>query len=351
MHRRRFLALGAASATAGLAGCRSLFETRSARSQPLVDDRPDAVYVPTHIEGMKMAGMTTAGDFAVALSYSFPHMFWLVDGDERTKVAIEGEDSIHLMATVWDRETGIVVPNTSVSATVRQDGDTVDDRNLWLMLSQNMAVHAGDNIPLNGDGSYEIDLDIGPVSARRTGAFADRLDASAQASFTVEFERAHLDEIRYKPLNDRKGERGAVRPMEMEMLPVAQLPATEEMPGDGIGEATSGDVSFPVFRLEDPPDGVEATGPYLVVSARTPYNDYPLPRMTLSATATRGGTTTFDDSLSPTFDPNLGFHYGAVADVQPGDDLVVSVDLPPQIARHEGYETALFEFDPMDLSV
>jgi len=350
MHRRRFLALGAASAVAGLAGCRSLFETRSARSRPLVDDRPDAVYVPTHTEGMEMAGTTEVGDYGVALSFSFPHMFWLVDGDERTQVAIEGDDSIHLMATVWDRATGTVVPDSSLSATVTQDGETVDDRTLWLMLSQNMGIHAGDNVSLNGDGTYEVDLEIGPVPARRTGAFADRLDASERASFTLAFERSTLDAIRYERLSDRQGERGAVRPMDMEMLPVARLPDPGELPGRLVAEVASGDVTLPVVRLDEPPEGVDGTGAYLAVSARTPYNDYPLPRMTLSARVTRDGTTTFDDVLSPTFGPDLGYHYGAVADVQSGDDLALSVDLPPQVARHEGYETAFFEVDPAELS-
>jgi hypothetical protein len=73
--------------------------------------------------------------------------------------------------------------------------------------------------------------------------------------------------------------------------------------------------------------------------------------MSLSATVTRDGTATFDDVLAPTFDPDLGYHYGAVADVQSGDDLALSVDLPPQVARHEGYETAFFSFDEMSLSV
>jgi len=84
---------------------------------------------------------------------------------------------------------------------------------------------------------------------------------------------------------------------------------------------------------------------------RTRYNSYPLPFTSLSATATRDGETRFAGTLQPTFDPDLGYHYGAaVPPVEAGDDLTLSVDVPPQIARHEGYETAFFEFDDVSLT-
>jgi len=259
MHRRRFLAAGAAGAALGLAGCRSLFETRSARAPPLVEDRPDAVYYPTHVEGMEMVGRGEAGDYGVALTYSFPHRFWTVESGEPNKVDIRGQDSIHLMSSVWDRETGTVVPNSSITATVTRDDETVTERGLWLMLSQNMGIHAGDNVALDGDGTYEVAIDAGAVS-----------------------------------------------PMEMEMLPVAQLPEPADLPGTLLAEERSGDAVFPALRLDETPDGVDGSGPYLAVSPRTPYNRYPLPRMTLAATVARDGATPFDDTLAPTAEPGPG---------------------------------------------
>jgi hypothetical protein len=353
MDRREFLAAGAAATAAGLAGCRSMFETRSARSPPLVEDRPNAVYVPTHVEGMEMVGTASAGDYQAALTYSFPHRFWTIDIDRRNKIDIQGSDTMHLMTTVWDPETMTVVPNNAVSTTVRRDGETVVDRDLWPMLSQNMSVHAGDNVALDGDGTYEVEVDVGPVSARTTGAFRDRFTDVGSATFTLDFQRSTLEDISFERLRDRQGELGAVDPMQMEMMPVAQLPEPADMPGTHLGTAESGDARFAVLRT-DVPEGVETDGDaesYVAISPRTPYNRYPLPLMALSARLTRGPDELFATSLQPTFDPDLGYHYGVPADPQDGDDLRVVVDGVPQLARHEGYEMAFLEFEDMDLTL
>jgi len=351
MHRREFLAGGLAATAAGLAGCRSMFQTRSARSPPLVEDRPDAVYVPTHVEGMEMVGTKRAGPFQVALTYSFPHRFWLMDVDRTNQVEIQGSDSVHLMTTVWDPETGAVVPSRSVNATVTRDGETVVDRRLWPMLSQNMGVHAGDNVALDGDGTYEVTVEVGPVSTRTSGAFADRFAEGGEASFTMAFERSAMDEISFELLQDEQGDSGAVDPMEMEMMPLSQLVEPGDMPGTHLATGVSGDATFAVFGT-DAPGGVEGeNGRYLAVSPRTPYNRYPLPFMSLSATLTRDGSELFSGPLQSTFDPDLGYHYGAAVDPSDGDELSVTVDGVPQLARHEGYETAFLEFDDMDLTL
>ncbi|WP_135365074.1 DUF7350 domain-containing protein [Halosimplex halophilum] len=365
MHRRRFLAAGAAAASVGLAGCRSLFQTRSARSPPLVSDRPDAVYVPSHVEGMAMVGTAAAGDFRVALTYSYPHRFWLVSGDSTEKVEIEGSDSLHLMTTVWDPETDTVLPHGSLTTTITRDGERLTSgKPLWPMLSQNMGVHAGDNLELDGDGTYEVEVSVPPLPTRRAGALGGRFGELGTASFTLEFSQSALEEISYERLPDRQGERDALDPMSMDMMPVSATPAPGDLPGTVVGEGSSGDARFVVSRLASPPDGVSAGDstatpadgpdddrPYLAVSMRTPYNGYPIPQASLSATVTRDGTTAFDGSLTPTVHPDLGYHYGAVADVQSGDDLTIAVDGVPQIARHEGYETAFMSFDELSMTV
>ncbi|WP_436929972.1 DUF7350 domain-containing protein [Halosimplex halobium] len=365
MHRRRFLAAGAAAASVGLAGCRSLFQTRSARSPPLVEDRPDAVYVPSHAEGMAMVGVASAGDFRVALTYSYPHRFWLVSGDSTEKVEIEGSDSLHLMTTVWDPETMTVLPHGSVTATITRDGERLTSgKSLWPMLSQNMGVHAGDNLELDGDGTYEVEVTVPPLPTRRAGPLAGRFGELGTASFTLEFSQSALEEISYERLPDRQGERDALDPMSMDMMPVSSTPAPGDLPGTVVGEGASGDARFVVSRLASPPEGVSAGDstatpggdadgdrPYLAVSMRTPYNGYPVPQASLSATVSGGGTTRYDGSLTPTVHPDLGYHYGAVADVQSGDDLTIAVDGVPQIARHEGYETAFMAFDELSMTV
>jgi len=61
MRRRDFLAGAGGLAAAGLAGCSGLVTTEPAGAPPVLSDRPDAVYFPTHVEGMKMAETGRAG--------------------------------------------------------------------------------------------------------------------------------------------------------------------------------------------------------------------------------------------------------------------------------------------------
>jgi len=111
-----------------------------------------------------------------------------------------------------------------------------------------------------------------------------------------------------------------------------------------------------VGRLESPPEGIDAGGdsPYLYVSARTPYNRMVIPAMAVTGTLARGGETVFEGEFVRTLDPDLGYHYGAAlggAAAEPGDDLTLRVPTPPQVARHEGYETAFLEMSPVEVTL
>jgi uncharacterized protein involved in high-affinity Fe2+ transport len=353
MRRRRYLGALSALATGATAGCLGEL-TGGGRSTPVptVADRPDAVYVPPHVHGMQMAGMGTAGDLKVGLSYSFPHRFWLITGTGTEQVTVREQDSVHIMVSLWDPETGAVPPAGSVSTTLTRNGETVADKRMWPMLSQNMGVHFGDNVALDGDGTYQVEVSVGPVGVRRTGAFAGQFGATASTTIEMAFSQSELEEVMYRQFEDRAGERDAADRMEMEMLPLAEAPVRGTLPGSLVGETTSGDAVFLATTLPSPPDGVDGEGTYLAVSPRTPYNRYPLPLMTVSGTLTRDGETAFDDALPATLDPDLGLHYGAdVGELAVGDELSLSVGVPPQLARHEGYETAFLEMPSMAMSV
>jgi hypothetical protein len=74
--------------------------------------------------------------------------------------------------------------------------------------------------------------------------------------------------------------------------------------------------------------------------------------MSLSASLERDGSTIFDGSLPAAIDPERNYHYGATVDgIESGDELTITVDAPPQAARHEGYETAFLDMDAMDLTL
>jgi hypothetical protein len=220
------------------------------------------------------------------------------------------------------------------------------------MISQNMSVHAGDNVALGGNGTYDVALAVGAIQARTTGDFAGKFER-AETSFTFEYASGDVEDITFERLTDQQGERGAVEPMDMEMVPVASTPAPEELPGELLGTPKSGDAVLATTALDTPPEGVDGDGTYLAVSARTPYNGYPLPATGIEGTHERAGETLLDSAtLQPTFDPDLGYHYGTTTDgVESGDEMTLSVVTPTQLARHEGYETAFFEFEDATLTV
>lgn len=84
------------------------------------------------------------------------------------------------------------------------------------------------------------------------------------------------------------------------------------------------------------------------LSPRTPYNRYPVPFISLSVSIERDGETVYDGVLRDTLDPDLRYHYGAAVDsLEDGDEITITVGTPPQVARHEGYETAFVEMDPV----
>lgn len=356
MHRRRFLGVTGLLGTGSLAGCTGLFETRtvSANEPPLPENRPNAVYYPTHIEGMQMAGMAKQGDLMCALTYSFPHRFWLVTGQEKKKVEVQSDDTMHMMPVVWERNTKIVPPDVNPQLTITRDGEQITQISPWPMLSQPMGFHFGDNVKLPGDGTYQAEVRVGKPSTKRTGTLANSDSGPATFSFEFEFSQQKLEELMFRDLpSEKEGTKGAVSPMEMEKVPITKIPKTKSLPGTVRGTATSGDATFVMATLDDASRfGGTEDETYLVVSPRTPYNRFMLPLMSLSGTLQRNGKSVFDGILQATIDSELNYHYGAVvSDVRSGDKLTVTVDAPPQTARHEGYETAFFEMPDMNLTI
>ncbi|MFB6102432.1 MAG: iron transporter [Haloplanus sp.] len=342
MKRRGLLRAGAALAgSLSLAGCSSLVETRAVGVPPVPEGRPDGIYYPSHVEGMEVVGTASSGDYAVGLMYSYPHRFWNVTGDSVSLTEIEGDDAVHLMASVWDRETKTILPDTGLSVEIYRDGSLVSQEAIYPMLSQPMGFHYGANFGLEGDGRYTVRLHVGAMATRRTGTFAGRFTDPTTVEIPLDYSEAAKNELRFERFDDRVATPGAVQPMRMEALPDSFAPLESDLAGTVWGSATSNDATLLVTALESPPAGVDGDGTYLAVSARTRYNRMVIPAMGLAGTLTRDGETVYDGAFDRTLDPDLGYHYGAVVDdVASGDDLTLSVTVQPQTARHEGYETA-----------
>ena len=347
MDRRDVLRLGGAGLGGALAGCLDGFERTSAwRDPPLVDNRPQAVYMPAITEGMALIETTTVGEYGVALSYSYPHRFWNVQSNEREKVTVTADDSVHLMASVWARETGIVVPSSGVSLEIHRDESLVSQEVIYPMLSQQMGFHYGANFALDGEGEYQVRLSIGGLSMPRTGAFANHFDEPQSVEIPFTFDTDALYDLTIRRLGERQGQRAAIEPMDMG-VPDGVVPKVDT--GAVFGTAVSGDAQFTGRLIRDTPRfGGDS---YVAVTAYTPYNRIVLPMMQLSGAVKTATGEAVDATLGAAFDSKLGHHYGVpLKNTDTVEQLALTVDLPPQVARHDGYETAFFEMSDVVIS-
>ena len=371
MHRREFLGSGIAAGAIGLTGCLGAFETRSAwRDPPIVEDRPDVAYIPASTEEMGIYGVAEAGEYVIALLYTFPHRFWTVTGRETNLVTIRDEDTMHLMAHIWDAETGTVVP-TDVRMTVESKGEggRPYERQLWPMIAQRMGFHYGDNLGIDAEGEYTATLRIAPVDARLTGELEGRFEELVTAEIGFEYESSDVYDLDFSMIDeDRRGEPGELELMAHydhhdsrshddhdhgpeNGMPAPTVPAADELPGDLVGTGESGGAVFVIAAFEDDRFG---GGTHLAVSPRTPENRTMLPLMSLSATVERDGETVLERRLEATIDPEIGVHYGATEGgltLRSGDELTVDIEAVPQLSRHDGYETAFMEMPPVGLTV
>jgi len=355
MRRRNFLAATGFLGAGALSGCTGLpGSDGSSSAPPLVENRPDAVYYPTQYEGMGMSETKSQSSLRCVLTYTFPHRFWLVTGRNTEMVETSPDDSVHMMPVVWNQEAEMVPPDANPRITVTQDGEQVAQLSPWTMISQPMGFHFGDNVQLQGDSTYEMEVRVGEPTTKRTGELAENNRGVVTFSFDVEFSEQSLEGIPYTDVpSEQEGTEGSVSPMEMNTIPTRRVPSEEALPGTVRGTGASGDAVFVVTTIDDAPRfGGTESEKYLAVSPRTPYNRYMLPSMSLSGTLERNGTVVFDDILQSAIDPELSYHYGAVvSDVRSGDELTVTVDAPPQVARHEGYETAFLGMPGMSLTL
>ena len=367
---------------------------------PEIEDPPAAVYRPTHRERMVLLEPVVADEYVVAPMYTYPHPFWIFTGELERHEPTPEED-VHLMVTVWDRETGVVVPiDASVTLELFRDDGLVSTTTGWLMISQQMGFHFGDNVPLDGDGTYRVEGRIAPLDVRRTGAFDGRFEASTEFAFEFDFDRDDLHalvrEIEYFP-EEEWGEPGALESMghgdhvhgdhghhhddghnhdhddghnhdhddghnhdhdddyhhdgDHDAVPYSALPPAERLPGTLQGTPESGDAVLATTLLEPGSRFVDGDEWYLAVSPRTPYNRCVLPLMGLEATL-EGATGTETVDLVETLDHELEYHYGApLSSVSEGDELTIAVRTPPQVSRHQGYETAFVEMPEVTLEL
>jgi hypothetical protein len=347
MQRRRLLQSLPALTAVATAGCMSdsggstattADATDAAESTTTTPDGPSGIYVQTFMDEMSMVGMGKAGDLRAMLMLSIPHNFWNVNGTSVEQTTVADADSFHLMTSVFDAETGRVLPS-SVSTEVVQDDDLVTQEVTYPMLSQRMGFHYGANFELPEFGSYTARVNFeGLGSTRGIGALEGKYESSTTLEVAFEWTESVADAFSVRDV-DAGGQAGAVKPMGSMDAPMGRLPAPDALPGTVVGSKVADGANLVVGRVDD--GDRFADGDYLYVSARTRYNGFVVPMMGLEATVRRDGETVFSDRLAPTVDPKAGYHYGAAVDgLEAGDEVAVSATTPSQVARHEGYERA-----------
>lgn len=336
--RRGFIQAGTVLTLGSTAGC---IESRSPFAPPVVSNRPDTVYIPSHFEGMKMVGTGSSGPLDAAVTFSYPHRFWLLSGTDRSRVRIRPEDSLHLMVHIWDRDSGVTLSGAAPRVRVESDTGTHGERIFWPMLSQRMGVHYGDNLTLPADGTYTITVDVPPTSDWRSPRFEGRLDDHQRFEFDFSWSQSALDSLAINMVSDdRKGSRGALPPMEMGGLPLSI--GADTLPGEPVGTATSDGM-----QILASVDRSDASPPDLLVTATTPHNGYSIPM--LGPVAAVGGTRY---RLRSALDPAIGMHYRTELPALDGSESIrLDFPTPPQVVRHEGYETAFNQPEPVAFSL
>lgn len=348
MRRRTFLA-----ATAGLgvgSGCLGRDANEGYTPPPPVEDPPSGVYRPPARFEMARVGIADAGPFRVGLLYSHPVRFWEVVGEETYLRDAEPEDSVHLLALAWDAETSVVCPEVGLTVEVERDGELVAEEAVYAMVSQSMGFHYGDNVALSGDGNYDVTVAVGGLRLRRTGAFEGRFGDPASHTFAFDYTRDDRDALAVRE-TERAGEGGALSLPADPPVPAALAPHPRPS-WTVLGETTTAAARLTGYLLTGDDASRFEADRYLALVAATPYNRLVLPSMGLRLGVERGGAQVVETILTRTLDPALGYHYGTtVPELRDGDELVVETLTPPQVARHEGYETVFLSMPAARLTV
>ncbi|ELY94934.1 hypothetical protein C482_17713 [Natrialba chahannaoensis JCM 10990] len=365
MRRRDALAAGGSLvgtlSTMLTAGCLD-FETlrREDAWRELIVDPPGGIYVPPKIDGILEYDSETESGLEISLSAMRPHSFWTGAGTERARADLRSHHTLHLMASVRDAESEVAVPTTvttriehadsgdstdspDATDTANTAADTVDQRTPWPMRSQRMGFHYGDNISLPGEGTYKATIRLDPPTIHLADEFADRIDQPVTITIQFEYNPAAIDVLERTLLDEGEG-RGERRALEF--MGHASEPVSPT--SSAVAHSATGDDIVVTLGRADVSDGAQVSSEatedtQLAIGVRTRYNRYPVPFAGLSVESVRDGGRQYITEAQETIDPDRGHHYRAGFEegiLESADELAVSLDVPPQVALHEGYETA-----------
>ena len=116
--------------------------------------------------------------------------FLIYNGTTVQEVKPPKDVSFHLMVTLNDVQTNVVIPYASVWATITQGTKTPFDESLWPMISRYMGPHYGNNVVLPGAGTYQLTLLISPPVSARHIEYQDVWLSSHKVTFTFPWKQS-----------------------------------------------------------------------------------------------------------------------------------------------------------------
>ena len=132
---------------------------------------------------------TTEEDLEVQLHAMPPERFFVSEGDAmREQKPTDGDDA-HLMVTLADAESGVRLPDATVTARV-MDGkeQTTFEGPLYPMVGRGTGLHYGENVVVGEPGEYTVELTIGPPRVGRHRAVETAWSKTRKITQQVSFD-------------------------------------------------------------------------------------------------------------------------------------------------------------------
>jgi hypothetical protein len=141
------------------------------------------------MDGMVTLAQTETEDLDVELHAMRPELFYVSEGDDFRPQRPSPKDSAHLMVSVSDKESGVRLPDATVTVRITDDtGATAFEGPLYPMVGRGMGLHYGENVQLATAGSYKVQLVIGPPRVGRHRAVQNAWNETTRITQAIEFD-------------------------------------------------------------------------------------------------------------------------------------------------------------------
>ena len=132
---------------------------------------------------------TETEDLAIELHAMPPELFYVSEGDDFRPQRPSPEDSAHLMVSLSDKESGVRLPESTVTVRVTDEaGETAFEGPLYPMVGRGMGLHYGENVQLADAGRYDVELVIGPPRVGRHRAVQNAWNKTTRITQAIQFD-------------------------------------------------------------------------------------------------------------------------------------------------------------------